>query len=96
MDKPYLGQYMDVDHKLERISVGNNRHWMPKRIETKSVMLIGLRTLANGIVTGGTADDGPPILVPTVHFQAMLVVEELHRKPFYVLHPKDIYHEAEQ
>lgn len=54
---------------------------------TKDVVIIGVRTLSNGW-TEWDAETGN-IYTPETYFKALLVVERLNSKPFFILPPKD-------
>lgn len=76
-----LGQTIVVDHFLIREYKGYSRNWV-KRIRTpKEVIVVGVRNLHNGKVE---YEDGIKFFVSMEKFKALLVVENLKNKPFYV------------
>ena len=81
-----VGQTIQTTHRLERKSIGKgwrNRIWESCPIKEITVYIIGIRTLANGYVEG-ESDEGFYFDVQET-IKAYLVVENLYRKPFYIL-----------
>lgn len=88
-----LGQKITVDSFLVRkeIMKGNGtpfknewKIWNDINFEApKEVLVIGVRTLSNGIVFW----DNMRIYMPKEYFKALLVVEKLSSKPFYIKYP---------
>jgi len=82
-----LGQKITIDHKLKRVvkphpkPLHDNKFWEKEKIKPKECILIGVRTLSNGVsdYSEGTYYE------PKEYFKAYLVVESLNRKPFFVL-----------
>jgi len=84
-----LGQKITVNTYLYRSSEmrdqGQYKYWNEFKSIPKEVMVIGLRTLSNGY-NQYLADYGN-VFYPDAHLSAVLVVENLRSKPFYILHP---------
>lgn len=81
-----IGDTIVVDHKLERVRVGSNRNWIPKKIKEMKVYVVGMRTLQNGKVD---ASDEGDFFDATIHFPAIMVTKGIHSKPFFVIHEKE-------
>lgn len=83
-----LGQKIIIDHKLKRVvkPYDKPRHeskiWEKQKTETKECILIGIRTLSNGV---SDYSDGYCTYEPKEYLKAYLVVESINRKPFFVL-----------
>ena len=58
------------------------KYWDVQKIN-QEVLIIGIRTLSNGTTTWD--DEAGNLYEPTDYFQALLVVSDLHKKPFYIL-----------
>lgn len=58
------------------------KYWDVQKIN-QEVLIIGIRTLSNG--TTMWDDEAGNLYEPTDYFQALLVVSDLHKKPFYIL-----------
>lgn len=95
-----LGQIISVYHKLERkvkyiqreakpyqkiLSI-RNKVWETIPTKQKIVMVIGERTLRNG--ESFWEDECGYVFHPNESFKAILVVEDLDRKPFYIDYEK--------
>lgn len=86
-----IGQKITVDHILKRDANKKARFWKPMPIKPTEVYVIGLRSLADGYVeTFGNVDDEEEddlsgvFFVTSKRFPALLVVQNLRYKPFYV------------
>lgn len=87
-----LGQRLTVCAKLVRKQKLHKPHqylnddydafWKIVPIAVIDVIVIGMRTLSNGNVEYDS--EAGPLYTPTEWFTALLVVQSLHRKPFYV------------
>lgn len=87
-----LGDKITIRHKLVRKELyrpnenGKNvRHkeWKPTVLKSAlEVLVIGKRKLQNGTTF---RDTGMEIFEPKEFFDALLVVESLHKRPFYVM-----------
>lgn len=76
-----LGQTIVVDHFLIRDKKGYLRNWVKRMRTPKEVTVVGVRTLHNGRVE---IEDRVKFFVSMENFKALLVVENLKNKPFYV------------
>ena len=92
-----LGQIIFVYHRLERkvkyIPMKNKPHfnvrnkvWEEVKTNQKVVMVVGERTLRNG--TSFWQEECGYVFEPKEYFKAILVVENLDRKPFYINYEK--------
>lgn len=73
---------------------GTAKIWTPERwcgddntnppVEPREGIIIGKRTLANGVITWGTYED-PDIFRPVEHFTAYVIAYDMRRNPVYVL-----------
>ena len=87
-----LGQIIETDKHLERRTIytsepfkPDGKQWIETKIKTpKKVMIIGVRTLTNG--KRDWTKEGI-FYWPTEYIKALLVVENLNRKPFYIPMP---------
>jgi len=78
-----LGDKCIVNNKLVRYCIEpDKREWVPKEITFKAVIIIGVRTLRNGIVLYQYGDE-QNLFEVTSTIKAYLVVEDLNKKPFY-------------
>ncbi|KKM99868.1 hypothetical protein LCGC14_1143460 [marine sediment metagenome] len=77
-----LGQKVLINHYLRRIwKESGAKCWETILIETKEVLLIGIRTLSDGIMQW---EGDYYSYSPTNFFKGYLVVNDLKRKPFFV------------
>jgi hypothetical protein len=84
-----LGDRIVIAHRLKRITRTEKtedwpfqkiiREWVIVPTSNKEVMVVGKRTLCNGIVLD---EDSVRFLNPKEYFDAFLVVDSLNRKPF--------------
>lgn len=85
MEEYAFGQRIVVESKLKRVRLGYGRNtekiWISVETEIKEVIVIGIRTLSNGI---NYYSDGGTFYEPREFFKAALVVESLSRNPFYI------------
>jgi len=88
-----LGQRIEVKNRLQRILRQDDtpkhswersiKEWVTKELPKETeVMVVGIRTLSNG--TTNWEDEIGNIFTPKEYFRALLVVENMKRKPFYV------------
>ena len=82
-----LGDTITVNHCLFRDNhyitrIHKLKYWNKKDIEPKQVMVIGLRTLRNGECVRDP--DYGWMFETSKTFKALLVVEKISTKPFYV------------
>lgn len=84
-----LGQRIIIEHRLKRIetivpqengSKKRIRSWLPIQTSATEVMIVGRRTLYNGETFH--AGDGVWLFDPKEHFEGLLVVESINKKPF--------------
>ena len=91
-----LGYKIEVSHFLKRVSEYRQdnkineyrkthfKEWHELDFKTpKKVIIIGVRTLSNGYAVW--EEDVGNIYYQLTHFSALLVVENLRSKPFYIL-----------
>ena len=78
MNEPKLGQWYRVSHSLERLKQSDDRDWVCRSNNEKS-MLIGVRTLSDGFVS----DRG--VYFPQRYFKAYMLVSDIREKPFFAL-----------
>lgn len=76
-----LGQFLVVDHFLSRTRIDRGRFWQIIPSFPKEVIVVGVRTLHNGKVV---VEDDCKYFESKEKFKALLVVENLKNKPFYV------------
>jgi hypothetical protein len=94
-------QKITIDSKLHRSrgyqSYGDigwrvrTRFWEDRKFRegvTKEVIVIGVRTLSNGKTE--YEEEVGNMYTPITYFKALLVVESLSSKPFYIKHPDTI------
>lgn len=82
-----LGTPVTFDHALSRTDITNSkphrREWQPYRAILRTGVIVGIRTLANGIVYWGSYDE-PTEFHPTDYVRAYLVAFDLRRNPVHV------------
>ena len=91
MDKIELGQKLTVSNCLVRVGkistegrrYGKLKTWVAKEFkEPKEVIVVGIRTLSNGFAE--YENEIGWLYSQDETFQAVLVVEKLSSKPFYI------------
>lgn len=80
----YLGQNIEITKKLFRSYFDDNRSWEEVDVAKKSVIVIGIRNLANGRMH---YDEDGAQFIGSGYVKALLVVENLKTKPFYIKYP---------
>lgn len=85
-----LGDKILINHRLLRCYANGEKVWTRMSFrQPREVMVIGKRTLNNGTVQyGSDAIEDPTIYTPSKYFPALLVVEDIARKPFFVHLPE--------
>ncbi len=77
-----------VRESLENPNVTRVKRWEKTKLGREvEVTVIGIRTLSNG--TTWYEQDYGYCFIPKKHFRALLVVESLHRKPFFIFMPEN-------
>lgn len=76
-----FGQKIYTKTKLRRAKGRGTRMWIEDEIQEIEVRVIGIRTLSNGSIDHS---EGYSFYEPEHFFQAALVVQNLHHKPFYI------------
>ena len=81
-----LGQIIEAKSMLLRLKdLGNKKYWQSINIKPTQVMIIGIRTLQDG--HNEYLPDYGNVFYPESYLKALLVVENLNTKPFYIPMP---------
>jgi len=76
-----FGEHITVTQKYVRYRSGPKKYWALETIPETSCLLIGVRTLQDGL-RHWNYEEGYSFQ-PTKHFRAILVVESPKKNPFY-------------
>ena len=80
-----LGDRVTVTRVLKRMAEGNNKkYWQRRKIVHRQGLLIGIRTLSDGIRRWDGYEDGGWSYEAKDHFKAAMVVFSLKEKPVFV------------